>query len=192
MAVASNAALKARQPGGSVDLPHLMSQYQAGDPAAIEELVQRLSRGLLRFLTWSGANGNAEDLLQECWIRIHRARHTYRAPEPVLPWIYAIARHTRLDAYRRWRRREAREVLMAELPEVRLPDEPSDRFAEQRFARMLDHLPASQREILVMLKVSGMTLEETARATGLTIGAVKQKAHRALRFASGSGAPYGR
>ena len=32
-------------------------------------------------------------------LRIHRARHTYLPSEPLLPWIFAIARHTRLDAY---------------------------------------------------------------------------------------------
>jgi RNA polymerase sigma-70 factor (ECF subfamily) len=40
-------------------------------------------------------------------------------------------------------------------------------------------LPQSQREVIFMLKVSGMSLEEVARATASTVGAVKQKAHRA-------------
>jgi RNA polymerase sigma-70 factor (ECF subfamily) len=44
---------------------------------------------------------------------------------------------------------------------------------------MLACLPPAQREVLVMLKGCGMTLEEVARATSSTIGAVKQKAHRA-------------
>ena len=41
------------------------------------------------------------------------------------------------------------------------------------------YLPDSQREVLTMLKVLGLTVEEVARATGSTTGAVKQKAHRA-------------
>lgn len=44
---------------------------------------------------------DAEDLLQECRMGIHRAWHTYRVSEPLLPWIYAIASHTRLDGFRR-------------------------------------------------------------------------------------------
>jgi RNA polymerase sigma-70 factor (ECF subfamily) len=44
---------------------------------------------------------------------------------------------------------------------------------------LLKSLPDSQREILLLLKVSGMSLEEVARATGVSIGSVKQKAHRA-------------
>ncbi len=44
---------------------------------------------------------------------------------------------------------------------------------------MLGQIPESQREVILMLKVSGMSLEEVARATSSTVGAIKQKAHRA-------------
>lgn len=123
-------------------------------------------------------------------MRIHNSRHTYRPPEPVLPWIFAIARHTRLDGYRKRRRRETREVLVSSPPDFALPDSsaPVIETAEPdhpEFRRMLESLPESQREVIFMLKVSGMSLEEVARATSSTVGAIKQKAHRAyekLRF----------
>jgi RNA polymerase sigma-70 factor (ECF subfamily) len=54
---------------------------------------------------------------------------------------------------------------------------PPDRLPD--FETLLASLPESQREVITMLKVSGLTLEETARATSSTVGAVKQKAHRA-------------
>ena len=44
---------------------------------------------------------------------------------------------------------------------------------------LLAGLPESQREVIAMLKISGMTLEEVARATSSSVGSVKQKAHRA-------------
>jgi RNA polymerase sigma-70 factor (ECF subfamily) len=44
---------------------------------------------------------------------------------------------------------------------------------------ILAHLPESQREVIEMLKVAGMSLEEVARATSSSVGSVKQKAHRA-------------
>lgn len=158
------------------ELRALMTRYQAADPAALEELVRRISPPLARYFSASRfGRAQSEDLLQDCWIRIHRSRHTYRATEPVMPWIYAIARHTRLDAYRRYRRLESREISMAELPErpAQTPAPADD------IERLISGLPDSQREVLVMLKVSGMSLEEVARATSSTVGAVKQKAHRA-------------
>ena len=57
------------------------------------------------------------------------------------------------------------------LPEA--PREPGD------FDRLIASLPEAQREVIVMLKILGMSLEEVAKATSSTIGAVKQKAHRA-------------
>lgn len=158
-------------------LRRLMVRYQHADPTAVEELVRSVSPMLLRFLSYGSVReGEAEDLLQDCWLRVHRARHTYRSSEPVLPWIFAIARHTRLDGYRR-RKRVAREIGMTELPERPAPaGEPS---GPGELERLLDQLPEGQKQVLVMLKVAGMTLEEVARATESTAGAIKQKAHRA-------------
>ena len=85
----------------------LMQGYQQGDGAATIELVERLSPMLLRFLAGPlQTRPFAEDMLQDCWLRVHKARHTYRSESPVLPWIFAIARHTRVDAYRRRRNAE--------------------------------------------------------------------------------------
>jgi RNA polymerase sigma-70 factor, ECF subfamily len=156
-----------------------MVRYQNADAEAVTELIAILSPRLLRFFgALHVSPSEAEDMLQECWMRIHAARHTYRASEPVLPWIFAIARHTKLDAYRRRRRRESREVLVANPPETHVrPVQPSK--GDERLANLLATLPESQREVLLMLKVSGMSLEDVARATSSTVGSIKQKAHRA-------------
>jgi len=157
-----------------------MMRYQGADAAAADELVGRVSPALLRYFGGAGSGRNdAEDLLQECWIRIHRSRHTYRSSEPVMPWIYAIARHTRLDGYRRRRRLESREVLVASVPEGFDRAEPEALREEDDFASLVASLPEAQREVLVMLKVGGMSLDEVAKATSSSVGAVKQKAHRA-------------
>src|SRR5262245_24407206 len=170
-------------PGHAVDdaddrsLRELMIEYQAGNARAADALVCRISPMLLRFMgsrAWS--RHQAEDLLQECWLRIHRSRHTYSPDLPVRPWIFAIARHTYLDGYRRHCRRDAQVGPLEAAEEIAAPDVGT---ADGDVARLLSHLPESQREVLWMLKVSGMTLEEVARATSSTIGAVKQKAHRA-------------
>jgi len=163
-----------------IELRILMTQYQNADLRALDEIVRRLSPPLLRYLSGSrSGRSDAEDLLQDCWIRIHRSRHTYRASEPLLPWIYAIARHTRLDAYRKRRRLESREVLVASVPEGLHQAVPEPLREEGEFDSLVASLPESQREVIMMLKVSGMSLEEVAKATSSTLGAVKQKAHRA-------------
>jgi RNA polymerase sigma-70 factor (ECF subfamily) len=165
---------------GEADLPGLMTGYQQGDPAAVDLLVARLSPSLWRFfISTSRSPADAEDLLQECWIRLHKARHTYRSSEPLLPWVFAIARYTKLDGYRKRRRRESKELQVEILPDVGGADPPAPEAREGRFHQLLEQLPESQREVILLLKVSDMSLEEVARATSSTVGSIKQKAHRA-------------
>jgi RNA polymerase sigma-70 factor, ECF subfamily len=162
-----------------LELELLMSGYQQADEEAVRTLIEKVSPLLLRYFWVQAANRRfAEDLMQETWMRIHRARHTYRRGEPVLPWILAIARHTGVDNYRKVRRVEVRETQVDILPETAA--------AAQHFTRdapdldmLLAELPPSQREVIVMLKVSGMSIDEVARATSSSAGSVKQKAHRA-------------
>jgi RNA polymerase sigma-70 factor (ECF subfamily) len=123
---------------------------------------------------------DADDLLQETWLRIHRVRHTYRPGEPALPWFYAIARHVRVDHYRKSVRTAAGErELEAMSKEVAIIPNGSDHG--DGLGALLAPLPESQREVIEMLKVAGMSLEEVARATSSTVGSVKQKVHRAYK-----------
>lgn len=155
-----------------------MVRYQQGDFGAATDLIQRISPTLHRFfLARSISRADADDLLQETWLRIHKVRHTYRPGEPALPWFYAIARHIRVDHYRKSIRIAAKE---RELEEIStgvsvLPPQASELEA------LLAPLSESQREVLAMLKVEGMSLEEVARATSSSVGSVKQKVHRAYK-----------
>jgi RNA polymerase sigma-70 factor (ECF subfamily) len=163
-------------------LRDLMIRYQQGDTDAIEGLVTVLSPRLYRFLgSPQNSREENEDLLQECWMRIHRSRQTYRPSEPLLPWVFAIARHSRLDAYRRHRRRAQRETLVSEPPEVAHWEADAGRHDSGDLSALVEQLPNEQREVILMLKVSGMSVAEVARATQSTSGAVKQKAHRAYK-----------
>ena len=86
-----------------------MARYQQGDAAAAGPLVDSLSPQFFRFFLGHVRNRElADDLLQDFWLRIHSARQTYRPAEPLLPWMYAIARRVRIDQYRRSRNRSGR------------------------------------------------------------------------------------
>ena len=96
-------------------------------------------------------------------------------PEQVVQGLYGMARESRVDQYRKARRVEVREQQVERLPEASAVER--DRGPD--LDALLAELPESQREVVVMLKVSGMSLEEVARATASRVGSVKQKAHRA-------------
>jgi RNA polymerase sigma-70 factor (ECF subfamily) len=160
-------------------LESLMARYQQGDFTAAAALVKQLSPQLHRvFLAQFVSRRYADDLLQETWLRIHEVRHTYRPGQPVLPWLYAIARHIRVDHYRKARRAGIREQSWDENLDIPQPSAAGAANTPDLEA-ILATLPESQREVVAMLKVAGMSLEEVARATSSSVGSVKQKAHRA-------------
>ena len=103
-----------------------MIRYQQGDSSAVAALVNRVSPQLHRFfLAQVLSRQYADDLLQETWLRIHQVRQTYRPGEPVLPWLYAIARHIRVDHYRKAVRTEARHQSLEESPDIPQRSEPA-------------------------------------------------------------------
>ncbi len=156
----------------------LMVAYQQSVPEAIAALVRQISAPMFQFFLAESRNrAEAEDLLQDFWLRIHKARATYRPGEPLMPWMYAIARRVKVDRYRKMRSAREHEILSDQLPE-RAAQEPP-RESAPKISEMLASLPESQREVLILLKVSGLSLEEVARTTGVSVGSVKQKAHRA-------------
>ena len=161
------------------ELPSLMARYGAGDSTAASALVSHLSPHLRRFfLLEPMSRSHADDLLQETWLRIHRVRHTYRPGEPVLAWVYAIARHVRSDHFRKSYRTLRREESLGGREDLPQTASGSDTAASD-LESLLAPLPESQREVIFLLKVSGLSLEEVARATSSSVGSVKQKAHRA-------------
>jgi RNA polymerase sigma-70 factor (ECF subfamily) len=134
----------------NAEFEQLMARYQQADPGAVAVLVERLSPQLYRFFASQlGNRADAEDMLQDTWLRIHRVPHAYRAGE----------------------------VGVDVVPEF--PAHNHETSSLPSFEELVAVLPESQREVVTMLKVDGLSLEEIARVTSSTTGAVKQKAHRA-------------
>ena len=104
----------------------------------------------------------------------------YRPGEPLLPWVYAIARRVRVDNYRKRQRITSRERAVEVLP-VPAANNAEETKNLPAFEDLIASLPESQREVLTMLKVNELSFEEVARATSSSVGAVKQKAHRAYQ-----------
>jgi RNA polymerase sigma-70 factor, ECF subfamily len=147
--------------------------YQSGDRRAADLFFQHAAERLARYFHSLGDGTYVDDQVQDALARLHAARHTYRPGEPILPWLYTLARRSRVDAFRKRFPQLKNETAVEMLPEKEVPEKTHD------LESMLAPLPESQREILVLLKVEGLSLEEAARATQSTVGSVKQKVHRA-------------
>src|SRR3954470_6830777 len=145
-----------------------MEQYIDGDANAFRELYALVAPKLLGYLMrMTRQRASADDLLQQTFLKVHRARAAYvRGADPV-PWIYSIAHRTFIDETRRHRRAVVRVGEAEELPE--LVTAALDALAE---------LPAQQREAVVLTKLDGKSVAEAAEIAGTTVGAMKVRAHR--------------
>lgn len=162
-------------------LASLMVGYQDGNADAFAELYSALRQPLLRYLwTFVRNSAAAEDLLQETFLQIHRARHTYLRGRPVRPWVYAISRHVALMHLRSSRRR--REVLAdEELPDIPVPPEVERLADRSTVSRLLGELPRAGREVLILHHLLGLSFDEVGGVLGIAAGTAKVRAHRAIK-----------
>jgi len=159
-----------------------MKRYQAGDATAFTGLYRAIADRIYGFLVRStGDRATADDLLQEVFLKIHRFRSTYRPGSPVLPWAFAIAHNAAVSRARSAGRRSRREETREDLSDAPAP-EPDAAIDDPRLddvQKAIDDLPPAQREALLLLKVSGLSLKEAADVTGASVSAIKLRAHRA-------------
>jgi RNA polymerase sigma-70 factor (ECF subfamily) len=167
-----------------------MAAAQRGDGAAYAALLRSLLALLRAFVRRRGVDdGEVEDVVQEVLLSIHRARHTWRAGRPFDPWMWAIARNASTDALRRSIRERARRAPGAD---GGLADQLADDGAgpealflagepSPELARALAGLPAAQREAVELLYVEQLSAAEAATRAGVTVSALKVRAHRGSR-----------
>jgi RNA polymerase sigma-70 factor, ECF subfamily len=163
-----------------------MDRYACGDAHGFAILHRSLFPRLLAYLTrMSGSASIADDLVQETFLRMHRARATFAAGGAVLPWAYAIARNVHIDHARSRKLRDTE----------RLPSDPGPEAIDQRsfdgestaiaaeaarvVERVLGRLPPSQRDAFVLLRYEGLRVQDAAAILGATPTAVKLRAFRA-------------
>jgi RNA polymerase sigma-70 factor (ECF subfamily) len=173
-------------------LDQAMDRYAQGEDAAFSILYAGLETKLRSFLMrLTGAPAQAEDLLQETFMRIHRARGRFEEGAAVVPWAYAIARNAWLDHVRAAKVRgsvardpkdPSESPTLAEVPAGPETDSEQMAIARQTATRVemvLARLPVAQREAFVLLRYEGMSVIEAAEILGSTKSAVKLRAFRA-------------
>jgi len=167
-----------------------MERYAGGDEAAFAELYDAIAPRLLRFLRGATRDAfAAEDLMQQTLLHMHRARGSFIAGAPVMPWAYAIARRLMTDRARR-SRVERRLFSAPSADEDRMHEpvaataRPDDllhaRRLESRLRQRFEALPELQRTAYRMLRLEGSSLEGAARVLGTSVTAVKLRVHRAV------------
>lgn len=145
------------------------------------DAAHRLARWLCR------SPGDADDIVQEAFMRAYRAFDTLRGPDP-RSWLLAIVRNCYLSALAERRRRghepltEEHEVLPATAAAAPAPDPERasiERDEQRTLARLIAALPEEQREVLLLREMEDMSYREIAAMIQVPIGTVMSRLARA-------------
>ena len=155
----------------------------AGDGAAYREFLRDLSGYLRAFLRkrLSGLPDDIEDLVQETLIAVHSRRHTYDTGQPLTAWVHAIAKYKLVDLLRARAARDRLSEPFDDESELFAAADSDAAFAKRDVAKLLAKLPERQRLPIVYTRLEGLSVVETARATGMSESAVKVGVHRGLK-----------
>ena len=161
----------------------LWLRAQDGDDAAYREALARIATRLRSYLRrrMQSLPDELEDLVQETLLALHLQRGTYDASVPVSAWVLAIARHKLVDLWRRRGRRDDRHDALDDVDEALLVAEPDEAETQRDLARLLQQLPAAQRQAIVLTKVEGLSVAEASQRTGASESAIKVQVHRGLK-----------
>lgn len=160
----------------------LMLAFQAGDDSAFDGLYHRWAGPLLRYLErMVGDTATAEELLQDAFLRVHRARERYEPRARFSTFLYRIATNLALNELKRPRRRhrhsEENEYPVRDgQPDVEAQVETGRRRATVE--RLLDQLPERQRIALWLSAAEGHSYAEVAQVLETTEKSVKALVHR--------------
>jgi RNA polymerase sigma-70 factor (ECF subfamily) len=175
-----------------------MERYAAGDDGSFEVVYDHLAPRLAGYLARRVRDRAAvEDIVQQTFLHMHRARGSFIAGAEVLPWAFAIARRLMIDNDRITRREKATGFDGERMtPALMNPQASAEEVVQaKQTAGLLDaqlaRLSGPQREAFELVKNEGLSLAQAAAVLGTTVTAVKLRAHRAylaLRGALGEAA----
>jgi RNA polymerase sigma-70 factor (ECF subfamily) len=163
----------------------LVDRAAGGDASAFEELVRRHSERLYLVLLRFTADANeAEEALQEAFIRAWRGIGRFERRSSFFTWIYRIAIN---EAKRRADRRPGPELTGAGDAAVEQTRDPAPQLAERAEQRELRSavddairdLPTEYRLPIVLRDIEGLTTKEASELMELTEAAFKSRLHRA-------------
>jgi RNA polymerase sigma-70 factor (ECF subfamily) len=169
-------------------LSALLDEYARGAGSHFDELYRRGGPRVRSLLMRLGADAAlADDLTQETFLRIHRARESFVTGAAAMPWMFAIAR----NAFRDHLRRES--VRGAHTAEARLGRDrrglaPADTLGDEALVarelasvveETLAGLPLQQREAFILVRFEGLSVSEVSAVVGASEASVKTRAFRA-------------
>jgi RNA polymerase sigma-70 factor (ECF subfamily) len=159
----------------------LMLRVREGDQAAFKELFERHAAPLVGFVDRFFYNrAVSEEVVQEVFLKVYRARKKYQPKSKFTTWLYTIATRASLNELRRGVFKQKRQQLEEANGATHSVDsEVEGRRLRERVAGILESLPENQRAAFLLVRFGGRSYEEVAQILGLSESAVKSQIFRA-------------
>jgi RNA polymerase sigma-70 factor (ECF subfamily) len=164
------------------DIPDgvLIARLRRGDTAALAELYEKYQTPIFRTaLAITRDQGAAEDILQECFIRLLTHADRVRTDAPVGPWLYRVAINLSCD----WvHHRQRWPNLFSKLvgrwtPPLRVEWAVEEREIQEKVREAIRSLPLPQQVVIVLYYLEGLSLKEIAEILEVPEGTVKSRLH---------------
>ncbi len=166
----------------------LIARFQQGDVQAFDTLVRRYKDQLLNYVyRFVGNRVEAEDVVQETFLRVYKNKHYYKEIAKFSTWVYTIAGNLAKTELRKRKRRKLFSVsnFVNEDRDYDIPD--GERSPEQEvdgaiqdeiIQKAIDKLPAKFKEVILLRDVQGFAYEEIGEILNIPLGTVKSRVNR--------------
>jgi RNA polymerase sigma-70 factor (ECF subfamily) len=147
----------------------LASRCASGDPQVFEEMYHRLG-GRLKSVAFNhlGSMTDAEDAVQETFLKVHRAAATFTGEASFTTWVFRILINTCYDMLRK-RKRRGDEGPLDDLPPA-TSSAAVDDLKRIALRRMLDSLPEQRRTVFTLFEIEGLSHAEIAEILNISEG----------------------
>jgi RNA polymerase sigma-70 factor (ECF subfamily) len=157
----------------------LMAAVASGDETALAALIDRYAASVHAYLfRHSGNRDDADDLLQETWVRVARSARSFDTARRFRSWIYGIATNLARDLFRR---RMTRERALRDLAMHPPATSDTDAVDRRELRERIAELPENLRAVLLLRYYEAMNEAEMAEVLGVPRGTIKSRLHAALR-----------
>lgn len=158
----------------------LVARAADGDLDAFCTLYDMYKQKLVNFAYFRIGNlEDAEDLVQDCMLKVFENLLALQKPEAFTAWIYKIL-YRDCATFLKRRAREQDNEDIENYTNI-LPADTASHFESVELRQALEELGEAEKDIVLLSVVAGLQSKEIARITGLTAGNVRQKLHRSLK-----------
>lgn len=166
----------------------LIEQFQNGNLYAFEEIVKRYKDQLVNFAyRFLSDVGDAEDIVQETFLRVYRNKKAYRNIAKFSTWIYTITGNLAKTELRRHKRRRLLSISGLGFEDRSLelrddkkgPEDSADEIIKEEIVQSaIDSLPEKFKEVIILRDIQELSYEEISSIVKIPLGTVKSRVNR--------------